>query len=72
MPLITRCRIPKSLDTVTTRSDNEVNPRSVDLTRPTVEGIWSAVEGLYRSGVHPAIQLSVRRRSIRSRALLNA
>jgi len=27
-----------------------------------VEGIWTAVENLYRSGMHPAIQLCVRRR----------
>jgi CubicO group peptidase (beta-lactamase class C family) len=62
MPLIARCRVPKSLGSVTSRGENEVSPRSVGLTRAVVDGIWSAVEALYRTGMHPAIQLCVRRR----------
>jgi CubicO group peptidase (beta-lactamase class C family) len=39
-----------------------VNPREVGVARAGVEGVWAAVEHLYRSGMHPAIQVCVRRR----------
>lgn len=38
-----------------------MDPRSAGVSRAGVEAIWRAVEGLYRSGMHPAIQLCVRR-----------
>ncbi len=47
---------------VTTKSEREVDPRSVGMTRRDVEGIWAAVVRFYRSGVHPAIGLCIRRR----------
>lgn len=57
-----RCRVPDDLEAVTTiRREREVDPRSVAIEPRAVGRIWNAVERLYRSGVHPAIQLCVRR-----------
>ena len=64
MPLsvVTRCRVPKDLASVTAiNRAAEVAPRSVGVKPDGVAAIWRAVERLYRSGIHPAIQLCVRR-----------
>ncbi len=62
MPLITRSRVPDSLESVTAvRRDAEVRPRDVGVSPTAVGAIWRAVERLYKSGIHPAIQLCVRR-----------
>jgi len=55
-----RIRIPKDLDSVTTVAA-EGDPESVGATRDGVERIWKATQTLYRTGVHPAIQVCVRR-----------
>lgn len=55
-----RARIPKVLDAVTTVG-SEVDPGEVGMTRDNVEAIWEAARNLYRSGIHPAISLCVRR-----------
>jgi CubicO group peptidase (beta-lactamase class C family) len=39
----------------------EVSPRQVGVDPVSVQRVWTAVERLYRSGIHPAIQLCVRR-----------
>ena len=63
MPLIVRSRVPASLESVTTvRPGAEVPPREVGCDASAVEAIWRNVETLYRSGIHPAVQLCVRRR----------
>src|SRR5215468_5885140 len=60
--VVTRSRVPKDLPSVTSiNADAEVDPRSVGVERAAVGTIWRAVERLYRSGIHPAIQLCVRR-----------
>ena len=60
--LVRRCRVPPNLAKVTTvRAANEVDPREVGVAPDGPARIWGAVEGLYRSGIHPAIQLCVRR-----------
>jgi CubicO group peptidase (beta-lactamase class C family) len=52
--------MPKSLGAVTTRGPEE--PAGAGgLTKATVDRIWKAGLDLYRSGVHPALQLCVRR-----------
>jgi CubicO group peptidase (beta-lactamase class C family) len=62
LSVITRSRVPKDLPSVTSiNADAEVDPRSVGVARAAVGTIWHAVERLYRSGIHPAIQLCVRR-----------
>lgn len=61
--LITRCRVPQSLESVTSVRDGvEVNPRDVGVPPDGPRRIWHAAEQLYRSGIHPAIQVCVRRR----------
>lgn len=55
-----RISIPDDLDAVTDIGD-EVDPTDVGMTRDDVERIWTGVRGFYRSGVHPAIQLTLRR-----------
>jgi CubicO group peptidase (beta-lactamase class C family) len=57
-----RARIPVDLAPVTTiRADREIDPRAVGAVPEGSARVWSAVERLYRSGIHPAIQLCVRR-----------
>ncbi|MCZ4498998.1 MAG: beta-lactamase [Marmoricola sp.] len=58
--LLRRARIGKDLDAVTT-TGTEVDPVDVGLTRDNVEAMWEAVRSLYRSGIHPAVALCVRR-----------
>ncbi len=55
-----RARLPKDLDAVTTMAA-EVSPTEVGLTQAGVDRIWEAVRSLYRSGIHPAIALCIRR-----------
>jgi len=55
-----RCRVPRDLDAVTTIGD-EVDPAEVDMTTDGVERIWADARNLYRSGIHPALTLCVRR-----------
>lgn len=55
-----RIDVPADLEAVTTRG-KEDDPRDVGLTPAQVERIWDAAVLLYQSGVHPAVQLCVRR-----------
>lgn len=62
-----RCRnlveVPQDLAAVTTYDPHEeCSPRDAELSPLAVRKIWSAVEGMYRSGLHPGIQLAIRRR----------
>ncbi len=47
---------------VTTKSHREVDPRGVGLRVEDVDAIWNAVVRFYRTGLHPAIALCIRRR----------
>lgn len=58
--VLRRSRIAADTAAVTSRAD-EVDPAGVGMTREGVERIWDGVVGVYRGGVHPAIQLCVRR-----------
>jgi len=55
-----RIRVPKDLDAVSSFGAEE-SPELVGLTEAQVERIWRSARSLYRSGVHPAIQLCLRR-----------
>ncbi|MFT5223791.1 MAG: CubicO group peptidase (beta-lactamase class C family), partial [Glaciecola sp.] len=55
-----RGHVPKDLDTIETIGA-EVDPTSVGLKAQDIEEIWSTVRRLYRWGMHPAIQLCLRR-----------
>jgi CubicO group peptidase (beta-lactamase class C family) len=60
--LVTRCRVAPDLSSVTTVNESaEVDPRQVGISRDGIARVWQAVGSLYRSGMHPAIQLCVRR-----------
>jgi CubicO group peptidase (beta-lactamase class C family) len=56
--LLNRIRLPKDFDSVTTRGDEA--PDGGAIGRDGVEAIWKAALGMYRSGVHPAVQVCVR------------
>lgn len=59
---IRRARVSPDVERVTTiRPGREVDPRAVGVAPGDVGRIWRAVERLYRSGLHPALQLCVRR-----------
>lgn len=55
-----RVRVPADLDAVTTVGE-ETDPAATGMEPHAVERIWSAALDLYRSGVHPAVQLCLRR-----------
>lgn len=55
-----RVRLPKDLESVTTRAAEE-EPESCGLDRELIERIWDGAVDLYRSGVHPGLSLCVRR-----------
>jgi CubicO group peptidase (beta-lactamase class C family) len=56
-----RVHVPRDLEPITTRAP-EQDPEAGGMSAAAVESIWEGVERLYRSGVHPAIQLCLRRR----------
>lgn len=56
----TRCRIPDHLESVT-RYGPETPPEQLGATPDEVEALWGHIEDVYRTGMHPAIQLCVRR-----------
>lgn len=61
--LVTRCAVPAQLESVTTMNRAaEVQPRELGVDPAVVANIWAAVERLYASGIHPAIQICIRRR----------
>lgn len=61
--LTTRCRVPRSIAEVTSEPAGiEAAPEDVGTVPGGLRAIWSAVEGLYRTGLHPAIALCIRRR----------
>lgn len=59
LPGLARCRIPDDLDAVTSRGWED--PGGSDVRAADVEKVWDCVVALYRTGVHPALQICVRR-----------
>jgi CubicO group peptidase (beta-lactamase class C family) len=55
-----RIRVPRDLDAVTTVGEED-DPEAGGVETANVEAIWKAAVALYRSGVHPAVQVCVRR-----------
>ncbi len=57
-----RARIGADLPAVTSiNTDAEVDPERVGMTSAGLERVWASVEDVYRTGIHPAIALCVRR-----------
>ncbi len=67
-----RIHVPRELEAVTSIGDE--HPADEGLSQRTVERIWDAARDLYRSGVHPAVQLCLRRhgRIVLNRAIGHA
>lgn len=57
--LLHRVRIPRDLDSVTTIGEEAAGGGSIGT--DGVERIWQAAVAMYKSGVHPAVQVCVRR-----------
>jgi CubicO group peptidase (beta-lactamase class C family) len=55
-----RIHVPKDLGPITTVGAED-DPELAGLSQAKLERIWSSARGLYRSGVHPALQLCLRR-----------
>jgi CubicO group peptidase (beta-lactamase class C family) len=61
--LVRRAPIPKDVESVTAIArDREVDPRRVGMTQDGIDAIWKSVVRLYRDGLHPAMQICIRRR----------
>src|SRR5262245_23314809 len=60
LPGVLRCRIPHDLEPVTDIGDED-DPRSAGTTGHAIEALWQRFRALYRVGVHPGMQLCVRR-----------
>jgi CubicO group peptidase (beta-lactamase class C family) len=58
--LLRRVKVPRDLEPLTTVAAEE-EPEAAGMDAEAVERIWGSVERLYRSGVHPAVQLCIRR-----------
>lgn len=57
------CQIPRDLASVTgIARETENAPEMAGLSAASVERIWNSVEGLYRTGVYPALTFCLRRR----------
>ena len=64
--------IPRDLDSVTDiNSKAEVDPQDVGLKSSDVDSIWQNIVNVYKTGVHPAITVSIRHRGkvLMSRAI---
>ena len=67
--IVTRAPVPDCLESVThIDSDGEVDPKPLGVSAADIDAIWSSIGRLYQSGIHPAIQMCVRRRG---RVILN-
>jgi CubicO group peptidase (beta-lactamase class C family) len=55
-----RIHVPREIKSITAVGAEE-DPEPLGLDRRTVEHIWAAARELYRTGVHPAVQLCLRR-----------
>ena len=57
-----RIAVPDDLDSITTINyDRECSPYSVGISPENIERIWQSVQAYYKTGLHPAITLVIRR-----------
>ena len=73
LPYLSRCPVPWDVEEVQVTGE-EIDSREVGIEPEAVETVWHAVERLYRTGLHPAVQICIRRggRVILHRALGHA
>src|SRR5438045_2449063 len=55
-----RIHVPRDIKSITTVGHEE-DPESLGVSLRTINRIWTAVRELYKTGVHPAVQLCLRR-----------
>jgi len=60
VPGLLRCRVPDDLEAVTDVGDED-DPRDAGTSGDAIESLWQEFCALYRAGVHPGLQLCVRR-----------
>jgi CubicO group peptidase (beta-lactamase class C family) len=60
LPGVARCRVPADLASVSDVGA-EADPRDAGTSRDALEALWQKLCALYRTGVHPGVQLCVRR-----------
>ncbi len=60
LPFLSRCHVPWRLEDLTSVGE-EVSPCDSGVSRKAVDRVWTAVENLYHTGAHPAIQVCIRR-----------
>jgi CubicO group peptidase (beta-lactamase class C family) len=60
--LLDAAEVPRDLAAVTSIAAEEQPPGPAGMTRKDVAAIWSAVERLYATGMHPGISMVLRRR----------
>jgi CubicO group peptidase (beta-lactamase class C family) len=58
-----RIDVPSDLEAVTTKGAED-DPKAGGMTRESLDRIWRAATDWYRSGVHPAIQICIRREGV--------
>lgn len=58
--IVTRAEVPRDIDSVATIGRGECDPVEVGADPDGIGRVWRAVRRLYRSGIHPAVQLHVR------------
>lgn len=61
-PMRNRVHVRRNLDLITERNNHEVAPEELGLDAGATSAIDRAFVGLYRTGLHPGIQLCLRRR----------
>ena len=66
------CEVPRDLDSVITiDAKEEIDPGQVGMKRADLDTIWDNVVKVYKTGVHPAITINIRRqgKTLMSRAI---
>src|SRR5262245_24599261 len=59
-PFSRLCHLPSDLESVTVRGE-EADPSESGVSPEAIERIWHAAQALYQSGLHPALQICIRR-----------
>jgi CubicO group peptidase (beta-lactamase class C family) len=60
IPLRARCTVPRDLAEVTSIGEEE-SLQGTGVSRAAVDAVWRRAEDFYRTGLHPALQICIRR-----------
>lgn len=56
------CRVPSDLEAISCRDTDNEHPERVGLNPQVTDTVWHSAQALYKTGVHPGMQLSLRYR----------